>query len=63
MMGLVYITQNLMRTSPICTLYTKLNIMVMGDKYARDIYSFIHNIKYFRTYKHYKKNNFVALKI
>ena len=63
MMGLVYITQNLMLTSPICTLYTKSNIMVMGDKYARDIYSFIHNIKHFWTCKYCKKNYYVALKI
>lgn len=63
MMGLVYITQNLMLTSPICTLYTKLNIMVMGGKYARAIHSFIHYIEHFWTCKYSKKNYYVALKI
>lgn len=62
-MGLVYITQNLMLTSPICTLYTKLNIMVMGGKYARAIHSFIHNIEHFGACKYCKKNYYVALKI
>ncbi len=63
MMGLVYITQNLMLTLSICTLYINLNIITMGDKYARDIYSFIHNIKHFWTCKYSKKNYYVALKI
>lgn len=52
-----------MLTLSICTLYINLNIITMGGKYARDIYSFIHNIKHFWTCKYSKKNYYVALKI